>query len=55
MKDQNVKNGNEVIVEVSIRLAMKVYKFRLGTKKAWLVAILLLAIRILSWILKEGP
>jgi len=54
MKEQNDKIENEIVLELSFRLQMRDFKFRLPTKRAWLIAALLFCIRIATYLLRDA-
>lgn len=46
------QNSNYITLEMSIRLQMKDYRFVLGLKKTWIIAIVIGTIQIIAWLTK---
>ena len=49
--DQN--SNNYITVEFSFRLQMKDYRYVLGLKKTWIIAIVVGVIQIITWYFKN--
>ncbi|MBX9769254.1 MAG: hypothetical protein K2X47_18400 [Bdellovibrionales bacterium] len=48
--DQN----NYLTVEVTFKLQMKDYRFVLGLKKTWIIAVVVGSIQLIAWLLKDS-
>jgi uncharacterized membrane protein len=50
------QNSNYITVEFSFRLQMKDYRYVLGLRKTWIIAIAVGVIQLISWYFKgHGP
>ena len=52
MTENSKTKDPEVLIEISFKFQMKDYKFRLATKRAWLVALSIVAIRLVSYLFR---
>ena len=50
--EQN-KNDNYITLECNLKFQMKDYRIVLGLKRTWIIAFIVGAIQIATWILKE--
>jgi uncharacterized membrane protein len=46
------QNQNYITLEMSIRLQMKDYRLVLGLKKTWIIAMIVFAIQMMTWIIR---
>lgn len=46
------QNSNYITVEMTFRLKMKDYRFVLGMKRTWIIAIIVGVIQLFAWALK---
>jgi hypothetical protein len=46
------QNQNYITLEMNIRLQMRDYRLVLGLKRTWIVALVLAAIQVVTWIFK---
>ncbi len=49
--DQN--QNNYITLEMNLKLQMKDYRIVLGIKRAWIVALGVFAIQLVTWFLKD--
>ncbi|MFN8846588.1 MAG: hypothetical protein ACK5V3_00500 [Bdellovibrionales bacterium] len=45
--------NNYITLEMNLKLQMKDYRIVLGIKRAWIVALVVLAIQLATWLLKD--
>lgn len=50
--EQN-KNENYITLELNMKLQMRDYRLVLGLKRAWIVAVVVGGIQLLTWLLKS--
>ena len=47
------QNSNYITVEMNIRIQMKDYRIVLGLKRAWIIALVVGAIQLVTWLIKN--
>jgi uncharacterized membrane protein len=47
------QNSNYITVEMTFRLQMKDYRFVLGMKKTWIIAVIVGVIQLAVWLIKN--
>jgi uncharacterized membrane protein len=45
--------NNYITLEMNLKLQMKDYRIVLGIKRAWIVALVVLVIQLVTWLLKD--
>ncbi|MBK7961801.1 MAG: hypothetical protein IPK04_11760 [Bdellovibrionales bacterium] len=45
--------NNYITLEMNLKLQMKDYRLVLGIKRAWIVALVVLVIQLVTWLLKD--
>lgn len=46
------QNSNYITVEMNFKIQMKDYRFVLGLKKTWIIALAVAATQIVAWLIK---
>lgn len=46
------QNSNYITIEMTFRLQMKDYRFVLGMKRTWIIALIVGAIQLVAWAIK---
>lgn len=46
--------NNEFFLELNLRLSLNNYKLRLATKRKWIIAVLLILIKVAFWKIRDG-
>jgi uncharacterized membrane protein len=46
------QNSNYITIEMTFRLQMKDYRFVLGMKRTWIIALVVGAIQLIAWAIK---
>jgi uncharacterized membrane protein len=49
------QNPNYITLEMNVRLQMKDYRFVLGLKKTWIIALVVGLVQLAAWALKGHP
>tara|TARA_Y100001935_G_scaffold255477_1_gene268804 strand:- start:813 stop:974 length:162 start_codon:yes stop_codon:yes gene_type:complete len=49
------ENDNKFVFELNLKLQMKDYRLRYVTKKGWIVALILIAIKLGFFAVRAGP
>lgn len=49
------QNSNYITIEINTKISCKDYRFVLGVKRVWIIAIIVAVIKILVWALRGNP
>ena len=49
------KTDDKITFELNLKFQLRDYRFRLTSKKGWLVALIIIAIKLLVGFIREGP